>query len=861
MVRTSRSSGATAAPESMDDIDLDVMFAADGDALFDGLDIDLDMDDIAGGAGAGGVSSSSGALDASNRSNTASSFNRRMVSRPPAQTQRPSSPDDENGEDELSRTRRKTKRKAKTPAFFEDDDDDYDETPSTKKKRKGNTSTKAAGAATATLSKKKAAAKITQDDVSMTVMKPPPSIPKAKGTSSKASSIGMPPPLARTGPWVPTSSSSNGAQHVAAAGQFGNRQKQRPSGTSFPSLPKPAVGAATSNQGGRIINKLPLSRSVSEANTKSKASTQPQHKRLVLQPESTYCGLQPSPTHFYPFMPALPTEPVLKSRKVYGSVDRIHTSLVGYLHTPPTTSSGIVQAKENEPLFLLLQEAFKEEKSGAASLRLESIGISIGELRQTITSMDKNRIASDWYGVCALIKRQHDFLKQNCDNMERWCRDNFSKEDFAEVYAPSKKRKESDGATNLSVLKTFTKREIKVKISFTGMKDPKMPACVHAVFPHLFLPNEVTPVDEADTKQTAHNKKKSQTASSTTSLQDVRTLELIPSSSKIKPPQPLSYANMKPPRRRRNVAEMITRTARELSKAHSLRIEMTRKSIDRREGEQEKLLSQDSTSGIHTAAMWKWVDLSGFFNDFTMQEVEDSLQDIRSITTSFNEDTRSIQSDQLQSSFFNSGEGVNGNENNGTVFDRLQSLLVDVQSRDDDENDCNTELEGLCSKNIDQVCTVTEFIDMSNFTLDERSCIVLQSFGFSGVHADEDIILPADHSNFFSRKICKDHDHKLVPNGKSGNQMTIGIESDDLDDLIEAMKSDLFSVEAQNDERVAYLELASLHYRRLKNDQVLQSEKEAGLITKCQQLLRKSKELKAKSGAAARKDDSLALPW
>ena len=306
---------------------------------------------------------------------------------------------------------------------------------------------------------------------------------------------------------------------------------------------------------------------------------------------------------------------------------------------------------------------------------------------------------------------------------------------------------------------------------------------------------------------------------------------------------------------------MITRTARELSKAHSLRIEMTRKSIDRREGEQEKLLSQDSTSGIHTAAMWKWVDLSGFFNDFTMQEVEDSLQDIRSITTSFNEDTRSIQSDQLQSSFFNSGEGVNGNENNGTVFDRLQSLLVDVQSRDDDENDCNTELEGLCSKNIDQVCTVTKFIDMSNFTLDERSCIVLQSFGFSGVHADEDIILPADHSNFFSRKICKDHDHKLVPNGKSGNQMTIGIESDDLDDLIEAMKSDLFSVEAQNDERVAYLELASLHYRRLKNDQVLQSEKEAGLITKCQQLLRKSKELKAKSGAATRKDDSLALPW
>jgi hypothetical protein len=600
---------------------------------------------------------------------------------------------------------------------------------------------------------------------------------------------------------------------------------------------------------------------VGEASTKSKSSTQQQHqqqhKRLVLQPESTYCGLQPSPAHFYPFMPSLPSEPVLKSRKVYGSIDRIHTSLVGYLHTPPTTSSGIVQAKENEPIYILLQEAFKEEKSGA-SPRSDSIGISIGELRQTITTMDKNRIISDWYGVCALIKRQHDFLKQNCENMERWCRDNFSKEDFAEVYTPSKKRKDIEGTAALSLLKTFKKREIKVKISFTGLKDPKMSAYVLAVFPPSFLTNEVTVADETESKHTAHVKKKAQPASSSTSLHDGKATDLNSPNSKIKPPQPLSYANMKPPRRRRNVAEMITRTARELSKTNASQIENSRNLIGCHEAELEKVLSQNSTCGINTAAMWEWVELSGFFNDFCMKEVEDNLRDIRSIKMTVNDDIVNKQSVQMP---LLSNPRGNSNIADVPVYERLQSLLVDVQSLDDDENDCNDAKIYLSDESIHEVCSTLDFIDMASFTIEERACIVLRSFGFSDIDTVESVSYPAKSVISGSRSGKEDYDDKGVLNGKEPMRKTIESESVALDDIICAMKSELSYVEKTNDGRVAYLESVSSQYRRSKKDKLLHNEREASLIAKCQQLLRKSKENKAKNGATTRKDDSLALPW
>jgi hypothetical protein len=849
MVRTNRSvSGPTAAPASMDDINLDDMFADDGDALFDEFDMDFDMDDITGGVSV---------LDSK----------RSVVSRPPPPILPPSSRTEPlEDESSTSRSRRKTKRKSKTPSFFEDDDDDYDDPPPSKKKRKGGGNAQAASTNSTTTSKKKTTTKTSQGEtLSSTVMKPPPPFPKNKNKSAKSLSTEMPPPLARGG------SSLTSSHSVAAAGQFG-RQK-RPG--AFPSLPKGSSTSA-SNHSGRLINKLPLARSVSESSLKGKASassTQPpqQSQRVALQPQSSYCGLSPSSTHFYPFMPSLPTEPALKSRKVYGTIDRIHTSLVGYLHTPPTTTTGILPVKENEPLFQLLQEAFKEEKSGslaANSVRSESIGIALGDLRRTISTLDKNRLVGDLYATCALLQRQHDFLKQNCENMERWCRDSFSAEDFSFVFVPStKQRKATEAASVFSILKTFTKRELKVKVLCTGVKDPKMAGFCQALLPPYFLPHEVIPPpDDKETKAPISTKKKSHPLLDSTNPQD-KVSDFLVHNAKIKPPQPLSYANMKPARRRRNVAEMIARTARELEKAYTSRIESRKRTIERKEDDLQKLASQDNLCGIHTAGMWKWLELSGYFNDTTESEIQERLDDFRPQVKYHDVWTTSKLANRRQNMSI-AGDGVYKDEENESVFDRLQSLLVDVDSGDNDDND----MDGKSIEDADlyEIFHATETADLSLLTLDERSFIQLRKIGLvdnltSSALVGDTATGTSDVLTVLADEVQKPlkQDFPIVENGWNHCSTSPEHEdcNEDLDDAITAMKVELAQVEKMNDQRVSFLDTVSRLSCLSNQDKQLRGEREISLIAKCQLMMRKSKEMKVKSSAMNRKDDNLALPW
>jgi hypothetical protein len=830
MVRTNRTLSAQA-PANMDDIDLDDMFAADGDALFDGLDIDLDLDDITGGP--------------------SSVDSKRGAARLPLQSSFPSSSPNDVGlmEDESTRLRRKTKRKPKTPSFFEDDDDDYDDAPPAKKKRK--TSAGKAAASNAVSKKKTPKATSTGEEVLSVPMPAPPGIPKGKNKSTKTLSTGMPPPLARTG--IAMGAMPPG---VAAVGQFGSRQKKL-AGSSFPTLPKGAALSASSNhQGGRTINKLPLARSTSES--PSVAMKQKSPPRLL--PQTSFCGLAPSSTHFYPFMPSLPSEPALKSRKVYGTVDRIHTSLVSYLHTPPTASSGVPLAQEHEPIFQLMQEAFKEEKTGTGAagntVRSESIGIAIGELRRTISMFNKNQLVGDWYAVCALLRRQHDFLKQNCENMERWCRDNFSHEDFSFVFAPpNKQRNGIDGGDSVfSILRTFSKRELKVKISCSGLKDPKMLGVLPAVLPISFLPSEMLLSDEKESK--AVSKKKSDAANQS----EGRISEhFLSAQNKLKPPpQPLSYANMKPARRRRNVSEMIARTARELEKGHLARNDLRLRSmVTQKEEDLEKVAQEaDSVSlgGIHSTGMWKWFELSGYFSGITESETQERLDDFRAKVLLLERPPKSAAGGTAQK------------ENDSSLFDRLQTLLVDVESGEEYGDDVN-------DSDINEICAVTETADMSQLALDERSFLQIRRFGLfdknqissSAVFTTSDPIsrpnLPIEGCEVISSSA---DDPAIEENGSSHVALSRVFDKnkdDSLDGVIGAMKDDLGKVEDLNGRRVAFLEKMS-RVKSFSNQRKQQrSEREANLVAKCQLLMRRAKEQKAKSGVLNRKDDSLALPW
>jgi len=75
------------------------------------------------------------------------------------------------------------------------------------------------------------------------------------------------------------------------------------------------------------------------------------------------------------------------------------------------------------------------------------------------------------------------------------------------------------------------------------------------------------------------------------------------------------------------------------------------------------------------------------------------------------------------------------------------------------------------------------------------------------------------------------------------------------------MIEELAVVNEFNNKRTAFLESAARSYRRAEGDQGRRNE-EAGIISKCQQLLKKNKEMKGKNGKAkTAKNDEFALPW
>jgi hypothetical protein len=331
--------------DALDNIDLDDMFADDGDALFDGLDIDLDMDDIAG----------------------SSDLSRSALSSGPA-TSRPSAPPATAvaaasalhstrsilGEEEhsvgSSRTRRKTKRKAKTPAFFEDADDEpytnHHHTPAPKKRKTSKTSAASAKKKTAKSSTAATTASMESAAASALSAKPPPHAALANKAKSAKLAVAMPPPPPSSQP-LARGQSTPGSYVVAAAGQFGGRQKR--GGSSF-ALPKSTLnhtstGAAAATVAAMNKNKLPFARATSDlsgskaslnhgrstasslsalsssaAAAAAESSSSSGHPFRPSLPQNTFCGISPSNALFYPFMQALPSDLTIKSRKVYPAI-------------------------------------------------------------------------------------------------------------------------------------------------------------------------------------------------------------------------------------------------------------------------------------------------------------------------------------------------------------------------------------------------------------------------------------------------------------------------------------------------------------------------------------------------------------
>jgi hypothetical protein len=825
MARTSRGGGerAAASVDALDNLNLDDMFAGDDMALLDGLDIDLDnMDDIAG-------------MDDAKIEPLTAQMEMDDDSLPEDKIESPAS------------KRRKPKRKTKAPFFFDDDDDEY--VDDKKKKKRGAKA----------VPKKKGTTKKSPAPAPVPDSKQAPATTKTTKGKSRVSGA-MPPPLARG------NSTSTTASSVAAAGQFGGRQKRGPNaGLPMSKSSKNKASSVSSKSstdtGLKLKSKASASATPVAIPPPPTQAAEPTLQQIqAMHAQNSYCGLLPSNTLFYPFMPTLPNEPSLKNRKLFPLMDRIYSSLMSHMSTTGKTANGVTRVGETEAIYQLLHDAFKEEKSATAPNvaqlphdKTEIVGTAIGSLRRTISLFDKGKLAGDLYGVCALLKRQHDFLKQNSANMEKWCKDNFTEADYASVYTPlkaSRKRKSPDAPAAAplpppSILASFEASLLRVKIVCAGFKDPKSSGPLMAQLPPLFLPQGMA-VKENNIERAKPPTKPATKKRKLSTPTEPKPPPVVKAEPVIK--EAPTYTQMKPGRRRKALAELISRVAKDIESKLLQRVDDGHVTIERQQSDMLKLSSEDEALTMNTSGMWQWVEKSGYFGTCGEEELHRRFNGIRS----------HVSEQHGRNAPSGVGQIFPGQKSqqvaDESLVDRLQSLLVEEETEDsngDDGDEDDKDDDDLYLDNSDSY-PASPLADLSSLSLDERLFLHVRSVGLAeslilpeSTSSRETVSQPAD--NGFRR----DERNKFLPTSV-----------DDLEDTIGAMETDLDKLAGLNNLRADFLEsVASSNY--LSPDECKRkADEDTSAIAKFQNLLKKTKEIKVKNGKPkALKNDANALPW
>jgi hypothetical protein len=824
MARTSRGVAPAASVDALDNLNLDDMFAGDDMALLDGLDIDLDnMDDIAG-------------MDDAKIEPLAAQLDMDDESLPEAEAEVESP----------ASKRRKPKRKAKAPFFFDEDDDEY--VDDKKKKKKGAKA----------VPKKKGTTKKAPAPAAPPDSKQVPATTKTSKAKSRVAGA-MPPPLARG------TSTSTATSTVAAAGQFGGRQKRGPNA----GLP---MSKSSKNKGSSSVSSKSSTDTSSKLKSKASASATPvaippppaQAAEPTLQQiqamhaQNSYCGLLPSNTLFYPFMPTLPNEPSLKNRKLFPLMDRIYSSLMSHMSATGKTENDITRVGETEAIYQLLHDAYKEEKPATATNsaqppqdKTEIVGTAIGSLRRTISLFDKSKLAGDLYGVCALLKRQHDFLKQNSANMEKWCKDNFTETDYASVYSPlkpSRKRKAPDAPTAApvpppSILASFEGSLLRVKIVCTGFKDPKSSGPLMAQLPPLFLPQGIVPKEnnvERPKPPTKPTKKRKLSTPAEPKPPPAVKVEPVPKEAP-------TYTQMKPGRRRKALAELISRVAKDIEAKLLQRVDDGHVSIEHQQSDMLKLASEEEALNMHTSGMWRWVDKSGYFGTCAEEEIHRRFNGVRS----------HVSEQHGKNAPSGVGQIFPGHKPqqvaDESLVDRLQSLLVeeemDDSNGDDDDDDKDDDDLYLCNNDS---YPASQLADLSSLSLDERLFLHVRSVGLA-----ESLIFPESTSSRESISQPPDNGFRRDERIKA-----LPAAVDDIDETIGAMATDLDQLAGLNNLRADFLESVASSNFLSADECKRKADEEASAITRFQNLLKKTKETKVKNGKPkALKNDANALPW
>ena len=779
MARTSRKDPTL---NALDDLNLDDMFEGGQDGLFDELGMDLgDLGDITND-------------DTSTNANS----NHRKSGVPPVPKglddmkfdllgdigvdDGATSPTKEETQSSLKKSRRTTKRKTKgSPAFADDDDDD--DGPATKRRRYTK--------------KSKTTMKKTSEGAENT---------HAPSPKTKKSKTPLAIPALERG-------SSQPASLVAAAGQFGGRHKRG----NYPPLARAtSKSKAKTNSSAVPISAPPVVEAPKPGNLSEPGLSQHQSlKRGRSLPDSSkpietlFCGLKSSDTTFYPFMSALPPEASMKKcSKHYTCLEKINASLSSTTPGPDMDDALLKLLMFHDPV------PTKDKKLVMAAAVLST--------RKLVSATDRQLLATDLVSVTMLVKRQHDFLAQSLENMERWCKGNFSGDDYRAVYGGEKPK---------PILAQLTSPIVRVRIRCAGLKDTKLSAPLMAFIPTAISVEKPTPSHPSITfsstnlpiaptmiNGTTTKKKRNEAATTAECLPDVE--------------EPLhNYVDLQPNARRQRILDLIAKQATLIETKQADMDEARRKILEKQNQALQKVVDDDELLAVNTSVLWKWADKSHYLADFAEQDIRDLLVFQREMAAEHLpwEDTYTNKKLQpVQES----------------LYERLQSLLVDVDNDDDDVSDDLEEAsedEQFWAPTNEATYDEKDLLDVRELTIEERAFVQLRAAGL----VDESRP-PPDPDD--------EHD-----NGDDNAEFEEDASA--FEELLQRMKEDLLRVDCLNNSRIAFLEFSAKAHLELSKLMKLQDDRNGQLIAKYNQLLKKQKESKRSARQKLPRKDEDWVPW
>mmetsp|Transcript_5273 Transcript_5273/g.14969 ORF Transcript_5273/g.14969 Transcript_5273/m.14969 type:complete len:1008 (-) Transcript_5273:204-3227(-) len=627
---------------------------------------------------------------------------------------------------------KKSQRKRKAKKFLGDDDDSDDGssisvgmgTKSAKATKKGK-GKQSGGSKKGRVGKKDNKAGATSADAAARSTSP-------VAESSEASPQMMPPPLPRPG-----QSGVNVAslpRYLEGSAVFESGQSGQTSSAALVVAPAKEEPSATppskkskSKSKKHQTDTLAGEGSPSDAQAATSTSASP-----AVDP--TYCGLEPNTTLFYPFMPLSAEVGMRRLQKAFPELEKVHVHLIRTADavTPGKSAAAMNGAAEtatsvpednNNPLFRLfvdhlgaLDASQSSSKAAAAAAAAssangsgeaqappepEEININIhkhlGEARKEILGTKNAQLREEVMKVLLLIRRQSNFLGTSLSNMDTWCKEHLSESEYAEGFedetpGTDKHSKQGTPGSNtfrssghiLPVLTSTTPVFVNIRVKCKGFRESASQTARLNGGPlvaQLPIPPDVAHgTGPAGTTPPTKRRRKSSSG--------------VPSMA-----SNISYEFLTIPERRRLVARAISTQAFELEARQK---EVTSKRNAFRKEYSDKIaqiIKDDPIQVCHTTTLWQIMKHSPYILDINEEDIREGLAEAWQPELGSREmhwgeipAVRIFRSHPSRKRKRDNKEEVGQKKESGAqmpptrLFDRLQSLLVDVGSDDDDDS-------------------------------------------------------------------------------------------------------------------------------------------------------------------------------